>query len=246
MLGFDYNGLKNTIFGGGLGYAHTHVVDNNHLGSASINYYFASLYTTWSFWNFYIEPALFGAYNPIHNKRNIFYSGYNYIAKAHIKDWQLDCHLGFGYNAIFSWGGLEPFISADWVGNWEGSFTEKGASTFSMSQKSHTSSLVQSEAGLRFYQMIKYTYGQIGFKEALSYINRVPIETGKVNSTILGATSPFILSSLTTIQNLGSVSGEVFTQFGKKQNIFLSFNYQGEFGANYISNELFLKLAKNF
>ncbi len=242
MLAFDYKGLQNQIFGLGLGYAHTHLRDENHMGSAKIDYYFASLFASCGFCNFYLEPAVFGVFNPIQNKRVIAYSDYDYAAKAYIKDWQLDSHLGFGYNAIFSWGGLEPFIAVDWAVNWESSFNEHGASALNMIQKSHTSSMLQSEAGLKFYQVA----GPVGFKEALSYINRVPFKTGKVTAAITGSSTFFNLTSLTEIQNLGAANLEIFAKLGKHHQGLISLTYQSEFGVNYISNEIFLRLARSF
>lgn len=246
MIGFDYRPSIATVVGGGLGYGHTDVMEHKDMGRASIFYYFGSLYATCNMANFYLEPAFFGVYAPIENKRAIKYSVFDLKAKSYSQNGQLDTHLGFGYNATYSWGGVEPFISEDWLVNWQGSFTEHGANAINFHQKSHTSSILQSEAGLRFYQVGNYSFGKIGLREGLSYINRVPFGIGKVTAAITGSSSFVFISALTAIQNLGSVSAELFSQFGKDESTGLSLAYQGEFGSNYVSNELFFRIAKKF
>ncbi len=246
MIGFDYKPSSATVVGGGLGFAHTDAMDHKDMGRSSIYYYFASLYATCNMANFYLEPALFGVYAPIENKRAIKYSVFDLSAKSYFQDAQLDAHLGFGYNGMFSWGSIEPFISADWVINWQESFTEHGAHALNFHQKAHTSSMLQSEAGLRFYQVGSYKFGKIGLKEGLSYINRIPFGIGKVNASITGSSSFVTLSALTAIQNLGSFSAELFSQLGSDESIGLSLAYQGEFGSSYVSNECFFKIAKKF
>ncbi len=246
MVGLDYNNLPNTVLGGGLGFAYSHNIDNQNFGSATIEYYFASLAATTQLGEFYIEPALLGVYNPIKNKRTIIIPGYDYTAEATINDWQLNTHIGFGYDRNYSWGGIEPFTAIDWAVNWQGAFTEANAGAFNMHQDSHTSSFLQSQAGIRFYQIAKCFFGSIGFKESASYINRLPFGTGDVTATITGANQSITLTSLSGVQNLGAVNFEMFTRMGKDQSFLLSLDYQGEFCPSYMSNEIFLNFSKSF
>jgi autotransporter-associated beta strand protein len=73
MIGWDFYGDQN-LFGFGGGAAYTHLIQDENGGNAKINYYFASLYdTVYGPCDFplYIELALWGVYNQIHNYRNI-------------------------------------------------------------------------------------------------------------------------------------------------------------------------------
>ncbi|MDR3624554.1 MAG: autotransporter domain-containing protein [Chlamydiales bacterium] len=246
LLGLDYNLLDTLQVGGCLGFAHSQIHDNDHYGKANIPYYFGAIYGSFILDKFYIEPAFWAVFHQIHNERYISYDGIDVTASGTMNGWQIDPHLGLGYDIDMSWGNIEPFAAFDWVVNWEGSLQEHGASNLDMYQKSHTLSMLQSEVGVTFYQSFDKSFGQLCFKEGGSYINRAPFGTGKVTTAIFGSPQFVTLQSFTKVQNLGALNLEFLANIGKKRDISISLGYEGQFGLDYISNEILLRIAKQF
>lgn len=246
LLGCDYTRSDTLLVGGCLGFAHSQIHDGGNLGKADIPYYFGALYGDFVFDNFYIETAFWTVFHQIHNKRYISYDGIDVTAHGTMNGWQIDPHLGLGYDMDMSWGSIEPFAAFDWVVNWEGSLSENGAGNLDMYQKSHASSMLQSEVGVRFYQSFCRSFGQFGVKEGASYMNRAPFDTGKVTAAIFGSPQFVTLQSFTKVQNLGAVNLEFLANVGKKRDVTVSFGYEGQFGLEYISNEIMVRVAKQF
>lgn len=246
LLGLDYTRSDARLAGGCIGFAHSQIHDGDHLGKANIPYYFGALYGDFVFDNFYIETAFWTVFHQIHNKRYVSYDGIDVTAHGTMNGWQIDPHLGLGYDIDRSWGSIEPFIAFDWVVNFEGSLREQGANNLNMYQKPHTSSMLQSEAGVRFYQLFCKTFGQFGIKEGISYINRAPFSTGQVTAAIFGSPQFVTLQSFTKVQNLGTLNLELLADVGKKRDVSISLGYEGQFGSEYISNEILLRIAKQF
>lgn len=246
LIGFDYESASYNKVGCSLGYAHSQIYDCDHMGGANIPYYCGSLYSSFSLNQFYLQTAFWAVFHQIHRCRNIDYPGVNTKAKGTSNGWQIDPHIEFGYDVETSWSTVEPYAAIDCAINWEGSFKEHGAGNLNMRQKSHTSYMLQSEAGIRFYQSICKSYGRFGFKEGVSYINRVPFGTGKISTAIVGSSAFVTLQSFTRVQNLGAINIDFFAELGKKHDVLVSLGYEGQFGSSYIFNEVLLNIVKRF
>lgn len=247
MVGFDYYGRENNLFGLGAGYAYTHLIENDDAGHEKINYYFANLYDTVFFSKGYIEFGAWGVYNQIHNYRNIFVPGFiSATASATIHSWQLVPHLGFGFHGTYCWGELEPFAQFDCAINWQDSFREHGAGPFDMSQRNQTSEFLRSEGGFRFYQSRDTSWGAWMIMEKLSYVNLKAFQTGRVNAAIVGSPAFFTLQSFQGVQNMGSAGLEFLWRFGCEKAVTVSLVYDGEWGSKYMSHEGMFKINKDF
>jgi uncharacterized protein with beta-barrel porin domain len=246
LIGFDYEGISYNRMGCSLGYAHSQIYDQDHMGGANIPYYFGSLYGSFSLNQFYLQTAFWAVFHQIHGHRNIAYPGVDTKAKGTSNGWQIDPHIELGYDIKRSWSTIEPYAAFDWAVNWEGSFKEHGAGDLNMRQKSNTSSMLQSEAGVRFYQSICKSYGRFGCREGASYMNRVPFGTGKITTAIVGSSAFVTLQSFTKVQNLGAINIDFFAELGKKQDILVTLGYEGQFGSSYIFNEVLLNILKRF
>ncbi len=246
LLGLDYNRFDTLQLGGCLGFAHSQIHDNDHYGEANIPYYFGAVYGSFILDKFYIEPTFWAVFHQIHNKRYISYGSIDVTASGTMNGWQIAPHLGLGYDIDVSWGIIETFAAFDWVVNWEGSLQEHGAGDLDMYQKSHTSSMLQSEIGVKLHQSFCKSSGQFCLKEGVSYINRAPFGTGKVTTAILGSPQFVTLRSFTKVQNLGAFNLEFQANVGKKRDVSISLGYEGQFGSHYTSNEIMLRIAKQF
>ncbi len=244
--GLDYTYSENTIVGASFGYAHSQIHDGRDMGKSNIPYYYLAFYGCFSINQFYLETSFLTAYHRIHNERYIVYPGVDVKAVGTTSGWQIDPHVALGYYFDTSWTSIEPFATLDFAANWESKMQEKGAGSLNITQKAHNSSMLQSQSGVRFYQSLCPSENLLGFKESISYINRVPFGTGTITSTITGAPTSITLQSLTKVQNLAVIDLEIFALVGKSSDALISISYNGQFGANYISNEILFKLGKRY
>jgi len=247
IVAFDKTSPQgNVVLGAGMGFAYSHIQESNGLGSSNIPYYFVSLYGLWNCGHLYLEPAITGDFNQVHSTRYITYTGFQEAAAAVYTQWQVIPHLGVGYSFAGPWCGAEPYAAVDWVLNVADSFSESGAGALNMSQKSHVSSMLQSQVGLRFYQAFERGCSIFGIREMGSYINRLPFGTGTVTATIAGAFDAMTLRSLTHVQNLGAVTVDLFAQIGQRRQVTLTLGYEGEYGSSYTSNEVIASVTRHF
>ncbi len=82
-------------------------------------------------------------------------------------------------------------------------------------------------------------------KEKLSYIFEKPFGN-QVTTFLTGIPETFSVAALTQNLNLGSLSLEFFASIGHRSPIGIVLSYDGEFGSNYIANEVMLTLSKSF
>ena len=246
LLGFDIAVPFNGLAGLAIGYAHSQIDDQGYMGNSDVSYYIASVYSNYLLDSFYLEGAFWGVFHQIDNQRKISYPEVKAVAKSAINGWQIAPHLEAGYIVDVTSFDFEPYLAVDYVVNWEGSGQERGAGDLSMRQKSNTSSMIQSTAGLRFYQAFETSNARVGLKEGLSYINRTPFSTGRVTSAIFGSSDFFTLTSFTQTQNLGAVSALFFAEMGENRDVIFSLGYEGQFGAQYMLNEIALSIYKSF
>ncbi len=246
LAGFDYHPGNRGLAGGSVGYAHSYYHENHHAGHGNINYYFASLYGNAFMGDFYLSPAVWGMFNQTQNRRKISFPGFEAVARANINAWQLIPHLEAGYDIGFSWGNMVPFTAADWAISWQRSYNEHGASPFNVRQKAKNTSMVRSETGLKFSEQWDYHWGSFFLKEKASYVFEKPYGTGTVNSSLVGVPNSFTLTSVNENLNLGSVGMDFVFAIGKQKPVKIELGYEGEFGANYWSNDLVLTINKDF
>ncbi len=250
LVGFDFSNVQEALFGGALGYANSQITTDGNMGSANINYGVASLYGYYLWENVYVEGTVWGGYNQVKNHRTIAYPSVETVAFSTIDNWQLAPHLEVGGLLIHKGRTiepyLEPYIGVDYAVNWQGAYDETGAGNLNMRVKGQTSSMVQTEVGMRCYQAVEKSYARFGFKEGVSYINRTPFDTGSITAAIFGVSEFVTLTSFKTAQNLGAVMAELLIQPTKSRNFTISVGYQGQFGSQYILNEVGLRLSGNF
>ena len=246
MIGCDYKINPDILVGAGAGYGYTSLSESGDKGSASVDYYFGTLYSNADFDCFYVESALWGIFHQAHNKRHIYFPGFDAYAKGNFNGWQCVPHIGFGIKAPFSWVVVEPFIAFDWVVNWEDDLDEHGTDSFDIQQKALTTSLLQSQAGVRFYNEFFCSWGIFGAKEEVSYLNRTLFGSGKVKAALIGSRDYFSLDAFSKTQNLVGLNIELFVRPECLSGCVLSLDYDGEFGSELESNLAILKISFDF
>jgi len=249
MLACDFYRTEHNLFGFGAGSAYTHLVEDKNFGNSKINIYFANIYDMlYGFCDFplYLELAAWAAYDVIHHHRLISFPGFDADASATIHSWQAVPHVGFGYQAQFDFGAIEPFAQFDLAVNWQSSFQERGAGPFDFKQDSQTAEFLRSEAGFRAYQSNCTNWGEWTILEKLSYVNKKTFHTGTVFSAISGTSTFFTLDSFRGTQNLASGGLEILFRFGQSKPVSFTLSYNAEVGSKYMSQEALFQIWKDF
>jgi len=248
MIGWDFYGDQN-LFGLAGGAAYTHLIQDENGGNAKINYYFASVYDTFygpCDFPLYMEFALWGVYNQIHNYRNISFPGFEGTASATFHSWELVPHLGFGYHASYCCFSLEPFAQFDLVVDWQEGFQEHGVGAFDMTHTSRNSQFLRSEGGLRLYKIKQTNWGTWMAMIKGSFVNKKAFGTGAISASIVGTSALFSVETFRNTENLGACGVEWLWRWGHRKPVTLSLAYNGEFGSQFWSQEGMIRLMKDF
>ncbi len=246
LVGCDYQAKASSVAGGAVGYAHSHFYEQQNMGSGNINYYFATAYANGKIGPFYISPALWVIFDEVCQKRHIFFSGFSQTAKAKIFAWQIVPHLEIGYPIAYPWGNIIPFSSLDWSLSWQRKYQENGASPYNAQQKAKNPSMVRSETGLKLLQKWEWDKFAFYLKEKMSYVFEKPFHLREVNAFFTGLPGSFTVSSLNQTLNLGVIGLDFLFAFDQNRSATIDFDYEGQYGAHYWSNQLMLTLSKHF
>ncbi len=248
ILGFDGRTSRHNRVGTGAAYTYTYIHEKQDAGHSRINQEYLFLYNTWNNPHWYFDTAIMTGFFQIHNVRNIHMTGFEFESKSRVNGWQLAPHLevGYDYNFYDNKFTAEPFVMFDWVSNWQGSYKEHGDGPFNAGQKSHYSSFLRSETGLRFYETIRYDSWNFTVQEKLSYLNKKPFKVGRVNAFLVGAPGSFTVETLTKTQNLAVAELELVFQPHNGSLPRTTLEYQGEFGVMYRSHLVSLELTWSF
>lgn len=251
LLGYDYTSDKGDVLGIGGSYVYTHVSDAGELGSANVNQGFATLYTTLLKGQWYVDMSIWGGYYSSANVRNIQFPLVNERAKATITGWQTAGHFEVGYDWIASsfpnkdWFSVEPFMSGDWVGNWEKAFQEHGAGDLNMGQKGRFACLLRTEGGLRLHEMVCRESGsKLIFSEKGSYAYQKAFKTGQITAFLVGSPGTFSVSTLTGAQNLAVLEFSVL--YINPNGFHFDARGQGEIGSMYYSGQGVFEIGYDF
>jgi hypothetical protein len=174
-------------------------------------------------------------------------------ADSTIQGWQAAGHIEFGWNGYLSpscgmrWFGAEPFIMGDWVGNWEQAFREHGAGSFNMGQNGRFCSLLRGETGFRLHEIASLESGaRFVFREKFSYVYQKAFKTGAITAYLVGSPGSFTVSTLTGAVNLGAFEFSMLSLPANRKMPYLDIRYQGEFGMNYLSQQVIVEIGKCF
>lgn len=252
VLGYDYrSGSRIQPIGIGAAYAHTHVHEKNHRGHANVDQGAIFTYATLHKNDLYLDMALWGGYDHIHNVREIVISGFQGRATSSTHGWQLSPHLEMGYDFWLHPSSrpkiaIEPFAAADWGCNWEKGFQEKGAHPYNFGQQSRWSSFLRCESGLRFAESIEKDWGTFTLREKASYAYQKAFKTGTISSFLIGSPGSFTVRTFQGAQNLGIAELELLFFPRSSKYPHGSISYQGEFGGKYQFHEFMASIAKDF
>ena len=234
------------LLGGGLSYVYNYSPEEQHRGNSKINQGIGVVYAEWILSNFYTNLFFSGAYSHVNKQRHIKFRGFNATASSSHNLWQLMPHIEVGGEFRWSYFTLEPFVTADWAYSWKEKYTERGAPRLNTTHYRQRGSYLCNEVGFRFYEKIRYSWGNLSFVEKLSYGRRQPFHTGSTVSNLVGSRGKFTQYSLIGTQNTGIGQLEVIYCPIKESLPKCTLGYQGEFSTGFRGHEVFLTIKMVF
>lgn len=254
LLGVDYNGFQDLVIGGGASYTQNHVhYHHSHTSNSAITHESIFCYASWNRPFLFVNAALWTGLFQTSHKRHSFPG---ITSKAHLNSWNLSPHIEISSPFLVTLfkncpGGpidyvIDPFVSLDWVYNRQDRYREHGSSGFNIRLNDQNLSIFRTELGLRYFATHQYECGLLVVEEKLSYVNKTPTQKGARTASFVGAHSQFDVITLNpSTQNL--VSYQIHTEFIPcNQDIYASFDYQGEFGKRFQSHLFTLTFGSNF
>ncbi|HBL98831.1 TPA: hypothetical protein DDZ86_04275 [Candidatus Dependentiae bacterium] len=246
LAAFDYH-ASDLLLGGGLGYGSNAICYAPCMGHGHLNEEIACLYGSLKRGCLSIQAALWGGGYQVCNKRH---PASLLEATAHFSGGifapRIEIALPLALNSCHTcWG--EPFLKLNWVNNWQGRFRECGTSGFNLVMKPQHTSLLYSEAGVRFYQHFDSSGGGWSLEEKLSYVNEAPFHVQKATTYFLVPTSPFqITINSGRRRNLCGVELSALFSPRNSSGVYGNLSFQGLFGSSYQSYFVSLTIGKNF
>jgi outer membrane autotransporter protein len=245
LLGFEYFaeiGLVETAFA----YAHSDSKLGMPSGHGSTDYYCGSVYWTVYPWDTaYLEVGIWGVYNTFKNTREISFPGFHTTSRSAHHGWQLMPHLSFGYDFVYDWAVLQPFVTLDWDFIHQSGFKEHGGAYVNFRERASTASVLRSQIGLSGYEIVKQTNEwTVIIKETLSAVNRDPFHLGKAKANLAGSSAWISLNEPFASQYLFAPLLELYVKHSS--GVYADITYRGEFGSGYRTNGGYVQVGAFF
>lgn len=235
------------VFGGGFAYAFNYAQVSQSLGHSKVNEEVACLFESFQSGPFFVNGTIWGGGYQLASVRH---SGFGITSTGKSHGWLISPHLeisGVFYQNVANWFIFEPFGMADWVNNWQAAFTESGASGLNLSMPSLYSSLLRTEAGLRFYETLSYGWGRVILEQKASYINQAPFHVQTATTFFVGSASTFsVVTGSSSVQNLAGVELHADIISWDEKYPYGAFDFQGEFGSSFQSYFVSAEIGKRF
>ena len=244
ILGVDFSFNEDSLLGGGAAFASQKISLGEGLGEAHVNQELVTCYGEWKGSHFTFDGALSGGVYQIRNQRNTL----GFIS-SHSKVHGALCSPHFGIKKPISLGALSlsPFLSFDWINNWQGKIQEVGQSGLNLRIAPEYLSILRSEVGVIFLQEKRMNRFVLSLKEGVSYVSQSPFHVREVTATYVGSSLDFRTELFNPHQsNLGSFQLNLSLMPLQKNAPEFMLDYRGEWGKKAHSNALSFEIKQRF
>lgn len=160
---------------------------------------------------------------------------------THYTSYTLDPHLSCGYDWVVSrWCILEPCLAANFVFNFQNSFTEQVAG-LSVHHKATDSGLLRLEPRFCVYGHWTYDWGMLILREGVSYVRKQSVYGIAIRSAF--AETDLTVDDGIAVQNFFSFNSHIFARI---QQMFCALSYIGQWGSGVTSNKVYGRLGFYF
>jgi hypothetical protein len=245
IVGYD-RFLSSGMVTGAIGYNHSKISEAGHVGHGHLNQIFGLFQgTAYLPKMMYLGYSLYGSVNLNNFHRFVDTGAETEVAKSSFTSYTLDPHLDFGYDwCVNDWFIVEPFISNDFLFNFQPSYSEHGAPGFNEHQNAVNSGLYVVEPGVNLYQRLDRNWGLVVLRQEVGY-ERAQTMFGTNNTvSIIDVQDGISIPTGLRDMNLFVFGFQVFTR--ANNGFYGDLLYRGEFGPDLIANTLHLKLGRFF
>lgn len=240
-IGVDRSFPCDLILGASASYSYSDILWSPDRVHGKIQSGYGSLYGSY-FGNYlYANTVLMGAYNSYFERRSINFLEINRKARATFGGGEFLAYGEIGGLFSICSFDIQPYVSADYIYLYEGSFKEHGADSIDLHVHSTSYNMIRSAAGLN----LTYWHNLVRFDGSLSYINEKRFGGKKYTTGFVGVDPTFTVFGLAPNRNLISPAASV-TLFSHNKRCSLSANYEGEFGHKFSQQNVALSFLWEF
>ena len=256
MVGVDFQGACNFIYGGGLGYSYSDIRWKESRGDGQIHSGYASLYSGWYPGCFFANAIALGSYSRYCEVRNINFSGIDVItgaansiirkAKGEFNGGEILGHLDLGL--VHSWGCLDvvPFAAIEYTYLWQQKYTERGAGSLNLEIMAANYDLLRFEMGVNFAYCYTTCFGRkVSFDTRFSYVREDRFTGDRFRVSFEDTECVAKIRGLNPTRNLFVPLGEITVMSCDECKTF-SLTYEAEIGSRYFDQNIGIKFICRF
>ena len=249
IIGADRQMFDDFYLGFSGAYTYDGIQWHQRAGYGDVQSAYGTAYMTYSLPNFYVNASLTGAYNRYFSNRHINFSTFETIdrhARSMHEGGEGAAYLGFGGLFQISDYSINPYISGDYIYLHENAFTEHGAQSLDLHVHQNNSSYLRGEAGLAANIYLNHN-------EKIQWLPSVKM--GVVRewrflsphylANLKGLPCTFMVTGLRPDRTIYT-PGASLTAILLDEHLGLTFGYNGEFGRDYIDNNLDFQIDYSF
>jgi len=243
-VGIDYC-IHNWIVGLAFSFTKDYFRWKHCAGKATMDSYYAGLYSRWDCDRFYLNAAFLGAFNNYRTARQLNFGAIDRRAYSQHKGKGWLAHLGFGYLACPSYFQCIPYVNLDYALQHENGFTEAGAGSLDLQVKKKNAMLFQGEAGVSVSTNYQACKGIFTPMLTLAYINQTPCSNKNYCASFADSCCVFAGRGGDYKRNL-FVPRLAFTYQDLRDRVGAAIYYDGQVGTTYWAQDVVLEITFRF
>lgn len=240
LLAYDMQKTKNFRGGLGLAYAYTSLDFDKGNGNSNVNQESLSIFGLWNRHHAYANLAVWFGLFQTNIERNMHLAPFDFRATSFTSGYQFDPHIEMGYDYDFrnDTCTFEPFVTVDWIHNWQSPYKEYSKNPLKFFQQNLHSSMLRTEVGFRVYEEFEFKSWNLVLQETLSYLNKDTYSLGNWKGFLLGAPGTLVLDTLSDAEHFGSLAFSILFDPKKPKYPSGKLGYKGELGSSYRSHQI--------
>ncbi len=244
VLGGDYCFMNNIVLGLALGGNATYLNWSGGMGHAHFPSGFVALYADYARKWGYIEASVLGGIDFFKQTRHIHFTGVHRNAKSRHRGYDLNAHLGGGWDIKTGPVYLQPFFNLDYSFLHQDHFKEHGAQSLNLSVSDKSFGFLRAEEGISLTKSFKTRHGCWFPKIWMSLITSIPLYNRNYTSSLQGQDQTFTVWTYHRTVNRFSPGAEVTWDLNGA--VTLSARYGAEIGSDLFEQKADLRVEWGF
>ncbi|MEL7432076.1 MAG: autotransporter-associated beta strand repeat-containing protein [Chlamydiota bacterium] len=244
VVGYDHSLVDDhVLIGTFVGYDYSNLDWRQDAGKADIHQLLMGLRSGFSCTGWVFDLATFGGVNFYDSTRNVHYASVDRTAKEDHMAGHLTSHVGFLWHDLQF---FELFGSVAYNYLHQGTVNEDGADSLDLTVFARDDHYLRSELGGRFRQNLSRYCGEWNMLAGGSWVYKTPLQNGKYTSKFIDFSSRSQELIVDTFdKSIAFFSPEIRFEY-VRDSINYHLLYKGEFGKDYLTNQVVFQMGWNF